>query len=57
MKYLFHFLFNQMDANIIGPRGPRGPPGVVDDRLYVKKKEYDKLKDKVKELERMVEAL
>ena len=46
-----------MNRNIIGPKGPRGPPGVVDDRLYVKKEEYDKLKDKVTELERMVEAL
>ena len=30
---------------------------VVDDKLYVKKEEYDKLKNRVKELEIMVEAL
>ena len=29
----------------------------VDDKLYVKKEEYDKLKNRVKELEIMVEAL
>ena len=30
---------------------------VVDDKLYVKKEEYEKLKNRVKELEIMVEAL
>ena len=49
-----------MDRIVQGPRGPRGiegPRGVVDDNLFVKKEEYEKLKDRVTELERMVEAL
>jgi hypothetical protein len=46
-----------MERGPIGRRGVMGPPGVVNDRLYVKKEEFDKLKDRVTELEKMVEAL
>ena len=46
-----------MEGIIRGPRGKTGKPGVVDDRLYVKKEEYENLKDRVKELEKIVEAL